>query len=59
MKGKLLDKPKFYIYKITFETNEIFDGVKKAEEKYKCGYISSVLNGSRKTAGGYHWERIS
>lgn len=41
------------------ETDEIFDGVKEAEEKYKCGHISSVLNGSRRTAGGYHWERIS
>lgn len=58
MKGKLLEDPRFYIYKIEFETGEIFNSVKEASAKYK-GHISSALNGNRKTACGYHWKYIN
>lgn len=39
------------------ETGEIFESVKEANKKYR-GHISSVLNGMRKTAGGYYWKQF-
>lgn len=40
------------------ETGEIFNSLKEAKAKYK-GHIESVVTGRRKTAGGYHWEKIA
>lgn len=39
------------------ETGEIFDSIKKAADSCNISgsAISSVLSGSRKTAGGFHW----
>ena len=42
MKEKLLDKPNFYIYKITFETGETYIG-SHIEYKKNDGYICSSL----------------
>ena len=39
------------------ETGEVFNSVKEACEKYN-NHISSVINGNRKTACGYHWKLI-
>ena len=40
------------------ETNDIFFSIKDAAEEYglSAPNISVVLNGTKKTAGGYHWE---
>ena len=39
------------------ETGEIFEYILKAVEKYpKASKIAEVCNGTRKTAGGLHWE---
>lgn len=55
---KKLESPKWSTKKVRcIETGEIFESIKEANEKYK-GHISNVLNGTRKTAGGCHWEAI-
>lgn len=41
------------------ETGEIFDNTKEAMKKYGVFNIYEVLKGNRKTAGGYHWVRIT
>lgn len=53
--GKALSKKVLCI-----ETEEIFTSVNDAYRKtgVSVGNISSVCNGSRKTAGGYHWKYI-
>ena len=56
---KIKKEKKIYSKIKCIETGEIFDSVKEAENKLNCGHISSVLNGSRKTAGGFHWERYN
>ena len=39
------------------ETGEIFEYILKAVKKYpKASKIAEVCNGTRKTAGGLHWE---
>lgn len=39
------------------ETGEVFEYILKAIEKYpKASKIAEVCNGTRKTAGGLHWE---
>lgn len=42
------------------ETNQIFISAKEAEDKLNidASSIRKVCRGERKTAGGYHWERI-
>lgn len=42
------------------ETNEIFNSIREAGEKYniKETHISRVCRGGRKTTGGYHWKYI-
>lgn len=42
------------------ETDEIFESIKEAAEKYNivATHISRVCRGKRKTTGGYHWEYI-
>lgn len=42
------------------ETNEIFDSIKEAAEKYniKATHITRVCRGKRKKTGGFHWEYI-
>jgi hypothetical protein len=38
------------------DTNEIFLGFRKAQEKYRgCSKIGAVVTGQRRTAGGYRW----
>ncbi len=53
---------KGYIYQINFTTNEvvnIFDGVGDAAKNtgYSNCLIYQVVNGKRKTSGGFRWER--
>lgn len=42
------------------ETNQIFISAKEAEDKLgiDASSIRKVCRGERKTAGGYHWERM-
>ena len=40
------------------ETNEVFNSIAAAQDKYKTTHISMALHGYRKTAGGYTWEWI-
>ena len=42
------------------ELDMIFDSLAEAERvtKVKNGNISTVCNGKRKTAGGYHWRYV-
>lgn len=42
------------------ETNEIFDSIKAAAERYnlKAPNISAVLAGRNKVCGGFHWEYV-
>lgn len=40
------------------ETGVIFESIKAASE-WCHGSVINVLNGISKTAGGYHWERVS
>lgn len=45
---------------ICIETNEIFNSIKEASEKYniKATHITRVCKGKRKTTGGFHWKYI-
>ena len=40
------------------ETNEIFDSMKEAQNKYKTTHIHDVCKGKRNTTSGYHWEYV-
>ena len=42
------------------ETNEFFNTIQEAANKYRCdrSSISSALNGKTKTSMGYHWEFV-
>ena len=45
---------------ICIETGEIFESVKNAADKIGVvqSFLSKVLNGKKKTAGGYHWKFV-
>lgn len=58
--SKLKKVKRDYILKqIDLEDNIIneFSSIKEAEEETKIKHISCVLNGRRKSAGGYKWEK--
>ena len=42
------------------ETNEVFNTIKEAAEKYKikATHITRVCKGKRNMTGGYHWEYV-
>ena len=40
------------------ETGQIFDSVSDANKFCNSSHVSGCCNGSRKTAGGYHWEFV-
>lgn len=52
-------KRKKYKKVLCIETNELFESIKQAQEKYKTKNISAVCKGKRKTAGGYHWKYVN
>ena len=43
------------------ETQEIFNSVKEASQKYnlKATHITRVCKGKRKRTGNYHWKYVS
>ena len=45
---------------LNIDTNEVFDSVKEAAEKYQCtsGNISQCCSGKSKTAKGYRWKYL-
>lgn len=45
---------------ICIETNEIFDSIKEASNKYNLipTHITRVCKGLRKTTGGFHWKYV-
>ena len=45
---------------LCIETNEIFNSIKEASDKYglKATHITRVCRGKRKKTGGYHWKYI-
>lgn len=57
-KGKLINRKDLSKKVLCVETGEIFESAREAQRKTGANYskISEVCNGSRKTAGGYHWK---
>ena len=52
----------FSVAQIDKNTNEIiatFPSITEAERITKISHINHVVNGKRKTAGGYKWEKIN
>ena len=45
-----------YIKIINFETNEIFDSLKQAQEKYNLSTLCGHLKGRYKTCKGLHYR---
>ena len=43
---------------ICINTQEVFDSISVASQKYHARHISSCLNGTRKTSGTYNGERL-
>ena len=43
---------------ICINTQEVFDSISVASQKYHARHISSCLNGTRKTTGTYNGERL-
>ena len=53
-----LEKRVYSIIKCV-ETNQIFKSISEAKRWLGKGDIQGCLDGKQKTAGGYHWERLS
>ncbi len=50
--------PVLQINKNTGETIVKYNSITEAQEKLNISHISCVINGNRKTAGGFKWEKV-
>ena len=57
-KKKMSEANKLKKKVLCVETEVIYNSIIEAENQMKCGNISAVCSGKRKTANGYHWQFV-